>query len=263
MTVGIGFSCRDGVAIFADRQITSQGAFKYDERKIFSSQGQECNFIFPDAENPDGAQVMFRKAREGLKDRLSKAVGDFPKDRARAVLEEVFFDHNTEGLQTLIGIHLKHTPPFLFRTQEAKVVDGYVEQIGLGDSSALRYLTNFLEQEDNTVAEASVLGSYIVSVANRYVDGCSGGPDTAIIYADGSVSEGTGGVFDHQEARFLHCEKEIGKTLRSLLLRGGRPAMDTIELEGVLLEDLQSPEGRLRAENIFRRNHRKLYGQEQ
>ena len=103
-----------------------------------------------------------------------------------------------------------------------KVVQGYSEYIGSGDSSAIRHLSDFLPRDNYTVDEASVLASYLVSVANRYIDGCSGGPDICVLNMQGQISHGTGGVFPDQEARFRHCEVEIGKELRALLLRGGK-----------------------------------------
>jgi len=223
MTVGIGFQCSDGVILLADRQITSTGGFKYDARKISASHDKECNFIFSYAGYPDAGEVTFRRLRQAFAEKLPTAKGEFPLQRAMAILEEVFYHHDSEGLQTLIGVRMPNSPAVLFRTQDTKVVGGSpAECIGSGDSSALKYLTSFLTQKDRTIDEASVLGTYIVSVANRYIDGCSGGPDRAVIYGDGSISEGAGKVYDHQEERFLHCETVIGERLRELLISGGR-----------------------------------------
>jgi hypothetical protein len=77
------------------------------------------------------------------------------------------------------------------------------------------------KQEKRTTVEACVLASYFVSVANRYLDKCGGGPELVTLTSDGHIIENNHGVFPEQEMRFKHCEQEIGKELRALLLRGG------------------------------------------
>ncbi len=168
---------------------------------------------------------MFRKISNGIAD-IATAKGRFSSDRAKTVLETIYKDRNSKGLQTLIGMAVRHDPPFLIKTNDHRVVDGHAEYIGVGDSSALRYLCNFILDPTRplTTHEAEVVGSYMVSVANRYIDGCSGGPDRVTLQRGvhgGAITEATGGVYPNQEERFSHCEEEIGKELRALLLAGG------------------------------------------
>jgi 20S proteasome alpha/beta subunit len=223
MTIGVGYQCMDGVVLCSDRQITSTAGFKYQERKIWSASSPDWSLIFSYAGYPDAATVMFRKIVDGLKDKLKQAKGTFPYERARAVLEEVFFDHTAADLQTMIGFYSDYQDPRLFRTQGASVVDGYIEHIGIGDSSALKYITSFLKPQTNLVDEAVMFAAYLVSVANRYVDGCSGGPDLSILNKDGTVTEVAAGVLSKHEAYFSLYEEQIGKELRALLFsRGGK-----------------------------------------
>jgi hypothetical protein len=108
-------------------------------------------------------------------------------------------------------------------------VEGYQgEAIGFGDMSVLKYLSKFLLPDNALdVSEAHVLASYIVSVACRYVDGCSGGPDQKTIHRDGSITSGSGGVFPNEKERFAYSEQEIGRGLRELLLSGGTKTVIT------------------------------------
>jgi hypothetical protein len=161
---------------------------------------------------------MFRKTKQGLIDGIVARDEGFAHDWARKVLERVFFDHAAEDLQTLIGFYSKHQ--HLFRTQGTHVVDGYVEYIGSGDSSVLRYIGSFLRPKEHTTEEACALAAYIISVANRHIDGCSGGPDLAILHSDGRVVEIQVGSQSRIGALYLKYEETIGETLRDFIIKG-------------------------------------------
>jgi hypothetical protein len=118
---------------------------------------------------------------------------------------------------------------FLIKTKEKKVFEGYTEYIGVGDSSALRYLCGFLLHHHLTVNEALILGSYIVSVAGRYVEFCGGDADHATLFASGELVRGGGGPWPNQRERYLYCEEEIGKGLRGLLFSGGTKAIEIVD----------------------------------
>jgi hypothetical protein len=109
----------------------------------------------------------------------------------------------------------------LHRSYGQIVAEGHSEIIGVGDSSVLRYATDLLVHPLSTVAEAQVIGSYMVRLANRYIDGCGGGPDIAALLNDGKVLDGNAGCFHDEESRFAYCEKEVGRTMKELLLSGG------------------------------------------
>lgn len=227
MTIGVGFLCSDGVVMCADRQITGQG-YKFQQSKIFSIQRQDYSFIFSYAGDPDAARMMFEKTRNAMR---QVAVNDreSAKDTIKRTLEKVFGDKQTKGLQTLIGIRTKEEH-FLIKTKEKKVVEGVAEYIGAGDSSALRYLCDFLLDQQMSVVEALVLGSYIVSVAGRYVEYCGEDSNHATLYAGGALARGSGGPwFTYNKERFVRCEQEMGKGLRALLFSGGTKAIEIVD----------------------------------
>jgi len=222
MTIGVGFQCQNGVVLGADTQFTSPSGFKYSGQKIWSAELGECRFIYTFCGSPDTAEIMFRKLREGLEKVKEIPAGQFSKNVLRSKIEEIFYDERAQeqGFQTLIGASFGHHQPSLYRTNETKVVDGFVEHIGLGDSSVLRYLTDFLPPEACTIAEVYVLASYYVSVANRYVDGCSGGPAISVLDMTGIEHSGRGGPLPDQQQRFWQCEKRAAKELREQLISG-------------------------------------------
>lgn len=225
MTVGVGFLCRDGIVLCADRQITSSSGFKFQEHKISAWYDPSLGYtmVFTYSGIQDESEIMFRRVHEAI-DRCGNNQIDHLV--ARSVLEQVFKDgyesDYSDGFESLVGFRFDHADPmWLFKTRNRSVVDAGAEHIGCGDSSALRYLCDFLFDGAFSIGEAAVFGTYIVSVANRYVDGCSGGPDYLILPQAGLMTEGTGGPYPNAIERFLHCEKEIGAALRELLLSGG------------------------------------------
>lgn len=227
VTIGVGFSCSDGVVLCADRQITGEG-YKFEESKIFSIQRNDYyTFIFSYAGDPDAARVMFEKTRDGMRE-ITSSNDMSVKDRVKRALEQIFTDKSTKGLQTLIGV-VSGGEHFLIKTKEKMVVEGFTEYIGAGDSSALRYLCGFLLHHHLTVSEALIFGSYIVSVAGRYVEFCSEGCDHATLYTVGGLVRGSGGPWPNQRDRFLHCEQEIGKGLRELLFSGGTKRIEVTD----------------------------------
>jgi hypothetical protein len=206
--------------------LTGSGGYKYEERKIFKSHGRDYTLIFSYAGAPDAAQIMFGKVKDTIREetaKAKKAKDVFTKDRARTVLEKTFKDANSKGVQTLMGV-ATNNQHFMLRTNGRKVALASTEYIGAGDSSALRYLCDFLLESFPSMGEANVLGAYLISVATRYVDGCGGGPDWAALSPDGTITDGTGGPWPNARERFLYCEQALGNRLRQLLYSGGAAA---------------------------------------
>src|SRR5262249_6165356 len=145
---------------------------------------------FSYAGEEDSAKAMFRIITEEFDAELKNAQGKAPTERAHKALVEIYKNKTAKYLQTLVGICFKNTCFSLFRSSANLIVEGHTETIGSGDTSALRYLSDYLLREiPETVFEGEVLASYIVFVASRYVDGCGGGPDALLLHLDGGTSE--------------------------------------------------------------------------
>lgn len=215
VTIGVGFLCSDGIVLCADRQLTNTGGFKYEENKIFLHGDNAGDVIFSYAGDPDAAKMIWQD--------IKPIVRETPKSPTPLIGTETLntlkkiFRAQPKDLHTLIGIRFRGGSRYLFRTTGKRVVRSVADYIGAGDSSALRYISTFLLPHNPTVREAEVLGSYIVSVANRHIDGCSGGPDTRSLFQNGMMSDSSGGLTTDQENKFIRFEQETGETLRKLL----------------------------------------------
>lgn len=220
MTIGLGFLCRDGIVLCADRQITGLAGYKFEECKLFYCINDWGTMVFGYAGDPEAAKVMFDKINDNLQLLIGKSKARTSGRKIRGALETIFNSRNSKGLETLVGIRLEHGTLHMFRTSGKKVRDGITESIGGGDGSALQYVCHIVLGPSLGLHEAEVMGSYIVSVANRYVEGCSGGPDVTSVHADGSVTESSS-IMPNQKERFAYCEEQIGAGLRELLFSGG------------------------------------------
>jgi hypothetical protein len=176
--------------------------------------------VFAYAGDPDAAHVVFNNVNGALPEIVRAGVRS--PEGIRDGLKKVYRDKHAKHLRSLLGVHCGgHHIPVLLRTNSTKIVVGYSEYIGIGDSSALRYLTDFIFPPRLNVFEGQTLGSYLIYVANRYIDGCSGGPDHVILSSDGQFTSGSGGPWPNTEERFQYCEQQVGKALRQLLFAAG------------------------------------------
>jgi hypothetical protein len=236
VTIALGFLCPDGIVLCSDRQMTDSGAgLKYQKSKLSWMSGLfvpgiELEVVSAYAGDPEAAKIMRTEIRERLGSEIAKSkIVGFQAPAARKALERIFNNKNAKCLQMLVGIRFSSSEMCLFKTSGKKVLDARTEYIGSGDCSALRYLADVLLPSFITsIYQAQVLGSYLVSVANQYVDGCGGGPDIYTINRDGMMNDSSGGVFPDEKARFGYCETEAGRGFRELLFSGGTKALQVV-----------------------------------
>jgi hypothetical protein len=236
VTIALGFLCPDGIVLCSDRQMTDSAAgLKYQKCKLawitgLFAPGIQLSLVSAYAGDPEAVKIMRTEIRERLGAEIAKSrlVG-FQAPKARKALEKIFNNKHAKHLQMLIGIRFQSGEMCLFKTLGKKVVEARTEHIGSGDSSALRYLVDLLLPPFiPSIHQAQILGAYLVSVANEYVDGCSGGPDFYTIAANGVTGDSGGGVFPHQKERFQYCEGEAGRALRELLFSGGTKTLEIV-----------------------------------
>src|SRR5262249_17887867 len=147
VTIGIGLMCRDGIVLCSDRQLTSSSGFKYDAKKIMKYTHADYELGFSYAGEEDSAKAMFRIITEEFDAELKNAQGKAPTERAHKALVEIYKNKTAKYLQTLVGICFKNTCFSLFRSSANLIVEGHTETIGSGDTSALRYLSDYLLRE--------------------------------------------------------------------------------------------------------------------
>jgi hypothetical protein len=215
VTIGIGFECRDGIVLCADTQLTWPQYHKYYERKIYPhlSDSMDYTIAFTFAGNPDLMKSFNGKFADALK--LLKA--PFTADKIQALVETVLdlmdvVDGDESGLFMLCGIVIPDKEMRLIKTSRKIVsrVDEYVgyDYVGAGDSSVLRFLGELLAHQpgDQFIERhATVLGSYLVSRAIAYVDGCGGDTDIFVLHSYGTL-EDRGAMAYRYEQSMLRIE---------------------------------------------------------
>ncbi len=232
MTISIGFNVAEGIILCSDRQHTSSTGFKFEKKKLlFCEHISGAAVIFSYAGEREPAEILFGKVHNRLMNDFDpREPNDHrdPPEVIRDILEEIFQSSHSENLETLIGIR-KGCFPCLFRTSANRVVRGQTEWIGCGDSSVIRFLSDLIPQSHCGHIDAAILGSYLIAAANRYIDGCGGGPDVMFLpnqYRSEYSKLPAMSIVDYFEkaiATRIGCfgdiEHKIGGILRENLLR--------------------------------------------
>lgn len=184
MTIALGMLCSDGAVLAADRQITKEGGLKYEEKKyvIGHVQGSiPLDYIFVYCGTPEVAHIFEEKIGMALLDGVSSG-NIFMPSMVIDNLKSVFRDKESKYIESLIMFGSPQIQPFIVRTKDSRVVRGQIEYIGVGDSSVIRYVSDLLPSRI-TVEQALPICAYLVTLGNRYIDGCGFGPD--VLYMGG------------------------------------------------------------------------------
>jgi hypothetical protein len=186
MTIAVGFGTPYGVVLCADRQLTKEGGLKFQANKILWRTSLHTerfyNLIFTYSGDPDAAQSLFNAVSKAViitADRVPLD-DDFWEHYLEQAIKFVLKSREAKYVQTLIGVQTSRGCT-LFRTKGNRIFKGVGEYIGSGDSSVVRYIADVTSLPILSIEEAKVLAIYMVSLANRYIDGCGFGMDAAII----------------------------------------------------------------------------------
>jgi 20S proteasome alpha/beta subunit len=214
VTIALGMKCMDGVLVAADRQITKEGGLKYQQDKILVGgtvvSSFTMDFALAYAGSPDLAKGLLNKVGMAT---LKVCEGNvFTPSTVQSAIEDVLTIKETRDLETIIIFGGPNISPFMLRTRETRVVFGTMEYIGAGDSSVLRYLADLIKFP-LALERAKIVGAYLISVANRYIDGCGFGPDVAFIGMDGEVKRADKAEIDSYAEEFAELEKALTNTL--------------------------------------------------
>jgi hypothetical protein len=241
MSVAVGLSDHDFnyVVLCSDRQMTDANAgLKFEECKIFFAGSQNLQpfvhipFAKPGTKNvwrpfwrlgfsyvgdPDAAQNTFGTVVDAVQaayreegEHIDECCAlDF--DFWRNILLPVFASKDAKRLQTLIAFQSLRRC-FLFKTKADQVVLGERECVGGGDTSVLRYFADVVSRTDILTSDnALTVGVYLVSLANRYVDGCGLGIN-ALIFENEKEDRHIGKKeTEKYSERFAQFERQIEK----------------------------------------------------
>ncbi|HEV2134351.1 MAG TPA: hypothetical protein VGR47_08810 [Terracidiphilus sp.] len=184
MTIAVGFLCDGGkeVYIAADRQFTSPGFFKYQEKKYFTDQKGALGLAFAFAGDPG----VFREVQQKVCGYLDQ-VEDLSVTLVQATIEEVVNSLNLRfsgSLYMLVGVNEIFDPPklIIFDGKGVFLAEDRVYAVGCGESSLLRYLGDHLYAPDLPSVNSLGLAAYLVKKATQYVDYC--GEPIDILHGD-------------------------------------------------------------------------------
>jgi hypothetical protein len=216
MSIAVGFNIFRSVVLCADRQMTKEGGLKFEGSKLkwqMSLTTEEFyNLAFAFCGDPDVAHNIYNAVARTVSHAVREATPEltFP-EYYRTALLPVFKTKEAKQIETLIAIQTRE-PCFLFRTKTDQVVTAHMECIGSGDSSVIRYIADAiatmpLPREDG----AEALAIYMVSLANRYIDGCGFGADAVVMQAEKPMRVLTKADTAKYSERFRKFERQMEK----------------------------------------------------
>jgi len=228
VTIGIGFQCPGAVVLCADRQITRGEGLKYEQDKILIARIPRaeilCGMVY--AHRADVAPNLFKDVVAELPVALQLAKED-DVDAPVAIkemLKQTFRDKKpeTKGMELLFGFaHMRNLfSPFLMYTYESNVLEVERQYIGAGDSPVIRYVGELIKGFQLTVEEAPMLGVYLVSLANRFIPGCGGGPDVLVMF-NGKAEIMAANVIEKAKGKLPELDAQLSSSLWKMFEFGG------------------------------------------
>jgi 20S proteasome alpha/beta subunit len=188
MTVVVGLRCESGIVLCADQQVSAPGAFKYNECKINTETISDESVIFAYS----GLPSLAREAREKITKKLEGVRVSY--DSVYRASDEVLTDmgrlYAQMELQMLIGtaVLFEESTLLKFDGKGLHVADDY-NFLGVGDSSLLRFLAEAMYSKQMNNTDAVNLAIYLVRKAEKYIDGCGGPIDAAILHWGDEICE--------------------------------------------------------------------------
>jgi hypothetical protein len=190
MTIGVGFVCRDGIVIGADRRLTTS-AYTFDERKIFSLTWKNGRALWTYAGDRDIAAAL----RIEIESRINRSER-FSCGALKAAWGKSL-QRSLRGIKRFHSLFASGTDEgeySLWVSGGSKLTEvAECEIIGLADSPLSRYLRGkFLAVPGGlTIQQARLYAVQFISLAEQY-DGqfCAGGADI------GELSSRFGRIFD-------------------------------------------------------------------
>jgi hypothetical protein len=213
LTIAAGFQCREGFVLCADQQMShgdasQPGSFANYDRKVFGCSGRgfsaaicgagvDGDFLRPAAERIL-ARLMSHEREElditpEREEELERAYASgwqplsWQTQRSRVVREEL------EGLAVTLGatanlLQLVAIVGTDGRFQFLKT-DGLLvhhakptaEVLGIGETSLVYYLIDFLYRPDLTIKQIATLAAFVVTVGKKYCPQYCGGPTDIIM----------------------------------------------------------------------------------
>ncbi|HEY3989657.1 MAG TPA: hypothetical protein VGM02_10190 [Acidobacteriaceae bacterium] len=185
VTAVIGYTCDSGIVLCADTQETIPGYTKTDANKLLPFECHGLNLVFAGAGN-NATQVD-----EAAYEVAAQVIADEPRNNielkrsVREALEELFpKSHYPRGkdpeVDLLMAVQWK-TETFLFRIADCNMAPvRKMAALGSGVILAAQLLQRHYDRKVQ-VSEAAIICIYVMYHVKKFVDGCGGNTDIAII----------------------------------------------------------------------------------
>ncbi len=221
MTIALGFHASDGIVLCTDSQATKAGGLKFTIPKIYivddSSEVEQWNITFAFAGNADLMAVVQREMWERMVGPAREDWGYWEqavRENLEAILQEIQKKHGKQsGIELLCGTSGNKHPMVLFRARGTVVSEATRDCLGVGDSSVIQYIAGLTSKCNLDIRQALLLGCYMVKQAGKFIDGCDGNTQAAVIRRSGHVQKFTNEFDDDLSALAEVSEKNFLKEL--------------------------------------------------
>jgi ATP-dependent protease HslVU (ClpYQ) peptidase subunit len=185
MTICIGFQCRDGLVLAADRQMTM--GHTYQECKLHQLKWKNGRAIWGyAATNADTSKIVALEVERKFTLDTSVSRSEIP-DVLKEVLTKCLKGKNKESFVTLLGARTEGEQKSLLISNNRDVIYGErCEVIGLGDSALSRFFRGLFLRMSLTVYQASILAIYVIKQEKAYNGQYIGGGTDVFFLEDSS-----------------------------------------------------------------------------
>lgn len=222
MTIAMGFRCQDGVALFADSQLTADSGYKYQEPKIVVIQRNGTVVAMAYTGYPRPWKEAIKKIGDSI---FELDVRDASAKSTREAIQSALksmgrLDSKSRWLQILIAIKVKSEPADLFLF-DGRAIEGAEDFncVGVGDSALIRYFQASMLRPFIRAEQAVFLGAYFAKQAKEYIPGCGGKTDIVVIWNSGKCDWVDAAEVRNIEAGLGICEKAALGSFMSTLDR--------------------------------------------
>ncbi len=215
MSIAVGLRDMTGtIVLCADRQMTKEGGLKFQGTKILwrqrgvALQKDFFNVVFAYCGHPEVAANLFEASVDAIGQATADESACHFDDFFKHALEPVFRARDSKRIEALIGVQSSQEC-VLLRTNANQVVRASRECIGVGDSSVIRYLADVTGHPLLSPDDATTLGIYMVTLANRYIDGCGFGVDVVTLSPRAPMAIFTESQVRKYSERFPQVEQQL------------------------------------------------------
>jgi hypothetical protein len=195
MTIGIGFTCDEGLVLGSDMEMTGGGTLKYKGMKdyfgFFDDDQGAIGAVF------SGVESEMRNVWEKFEENVSnqpKASGIKGTRKSLEDAVENAIGKKKSNFEMLTGLSKRGEKSVLLKTFGNKVYPcGRWEVIGYGNCELSRYLIQAIDHPDNSLPQALLWTAHIINTACQFVQYVGQGVRLTVVrdghveYLDGTI----------------------------------------------------------------------------